>query len=417
MPNDSAATTADAIDLSDLRTRTIQQAKSELPYPAEEPTLSDPNGLYGKAKNFAGSVDKTLSEKVFRPFRQGLNNMGSDLQEAAETGHTQSGGQLTGPARALAGAAGTALKWVPVGESLGDTAAMSVVPSELGPEAKAFSSELQAAERLGPNLTGLRTRSVKPSLPSIYTVEGAQPLADQLGAKIVGSVTKKESERIPNIYGSTKPRDLDLRIDGEYRTDEIVLKMRNEGFEPIGSSVVSPAEAKASGKSFGGPGWKRVEHFENSDRHRVDIWHDSPGPAKTSPTGPEVSPTKVRERQLNLKHLGINLTKMDPADAKNWVGYSRQPTLKIYRGVSDPSHIIEAGDFVTTSKESAHYYGPHIQELDVPASNLRYVRGHINGDPKRVGTGGQIELIYAPSAKLDGLRVREVRNAIPDSND
>jgi len=36
------------------------------------------------------------------------------------------------------------------------------------------------------------------------------------------------------------------------------------------------------------------------------------------------------------------------------------------------------------------------QEMEVPASDLRYVRGHKDGDPKLLDQGGQTELIYAP---------------------
>jgi hypothetical protein len=109
---------------------------------------------------------------------------------------------------------------------------------------------------------------------SILKPEGAQPLADKLGAKVVGSVAKKESERTPNAYGSTKPRDLDLRIEGEYKPDEILPKLKAEGFEPRGSSLVSPEEAKKSGKRYGKPGWKRAEHFENAAGEKLDVWHD-----------------------------------------------------------------------------------------------------------------------------------------------
>ncbi len=105
----------------------------------------------------------------------------------------------------------------------------------------------------------------------LYTPEGAQPLADKLGAKIVGSVAKKGASR-----------DLDLRIEGDYQADEITSKMKEAGFEPRGSTVVSPKEAQASGKPYGKPGWKRAEHFENAAGHKVDIFHDEPEAAKKS---------------------------------------------------------------------------------------------------------------------------------------
>jgi hypothetical protein len=575
MPNDTATSSPESggLDLSGLRVRAIQQAQSGLAstiQPDVSAPFKTPDLIPQSVKNAAGKVDAAISDKVLKPFRQGLNNMGEDLTQAAETGHTKTGGQLTGPAKALAGAAGTALKWVPVGENLKETAAMSIVPPELGPEGKAFSKELQAGEWAPHNLnaehnipsedgyayhatnegrareisesggmqthkpsygtdqevwpdgskekriyftpkassawqfapeegkpvllrvkkdklkaegtgdlysqnpihhkhveilgddkewhrisdlttpkaetkpavdlSGLRVREVSPAkevapkveqvthepvgihaddvprrsnvpdvdweeqdlqdsakkvtaetiakdygpkrkgakfsvyqshipmedLPSakiveeedpefagsdwrenyqgltrnttppikvrvtpkgeteildgnhraqlwseadrthapawvidergkgienlseaereeraqdIYRIEGAQPLADKLGAKVVGSVAKR----------GENPGDLDLRIDGDYDHAATVEKLKDEGFEPRGSSVVSPKEAKASGKPYGGPGWKRAEHFEDADGRKLDVWHDEPTPAK------EVKPSKVSE--------------------------------------------------------------------------------------------------------------------------
>src|SRR2546430_10257601 len=44
-----------------------------------------------------------------------------ELQQAAESGHTKSGGALTQPTRALVGGAGAALRIVPVGKNLKET--------------------------------------------------------------------------------------------------------------------------------------------------------------------------------------------------------------------------------------------------------------------------------------------------------
>src|SRR5256885_971295 len=89
------------------------------------------------------------------------DSSGVDL---AESGHTGSGGALTQPTRALAEGAGAALRMVPVGKDVKETALMSVVPPELGPEGKALSKEIKAgesvAEKAAPNLEGLRTREV-----------------------------------------------------------------------------------------------------------------------------------------------------------------------------------------------------------------------------------------------------------------
>jgi len=105
--------------------------------------------------------------------------------------------------------------------------------------------------------------------PHLYTPAGAQGLADKLGAKVVGSVAKAPKS-------GKFPGDLDLRIEGAYKADEVTSKMKEAGFEPRGSTAVSPKEAEASGKPYGKPGWKRAEHFENSAGEKIDVWHDEP---------------------------------------------------------------------------------------------------------------------------------------------
>src|SRR2546430_63074 len=91
-----------------------------------------------------------------------------ELQQAAESGHTKSGGALTQPTRALVGGAGAALRIVPVGKNLKETIQAAIVPPEF-PEGKALSKEIkageQAAEKAAPNLEGLRVRKVEPQAP------------------------------------------------------------------------------------------------------------------------------------------------------------------------------------------------------------------------------------------------------------
>src|SRR6266436_5086981 len=118
---------------------------------------------YGHAKQFLQKHEGKLSEKYLAPFRSGLDNMASDLQRAAETGRTASGGQLNPVTRGLVGAAGAGLRMVPVGKDVRETAAMAVVPPELGPEGKALAREIKAGERVAPNLEGLRTREISPA--------------------------------------------------------------------------------------------------------------------------------------------------------------------------------------------------------------------------------------------------------------
>src|SRR5437660_607753 len=101
-------------DVAGLRVRTLQQAKSELPPGKitppweEEPELKlRPATKFGQAyeqlQQFLATHEKNVSEKYLAPFRQGLDNMAEDLEGAAATGHTQSGGRLNPVTRALAG--------------------------------------------------------------------------------------------------------------------------------------------------------------------------------------------------------------------------------------------------------------------------------------------------------------------------
>ncbi len=99
---------------------------------------------YGHAKRMIAEHEQHLSEKTLAPFRTGLDRMAEDLGSAASSGHTKSGGQLNPVTRGLVGAASAALRMVPVGKDVRETAAMSVVPPELGPEAKALSKEIKA---------------------------------------------------------------------------------------------------------------------------------------------------------------------------------------------------------------------------------------------------------------------------------
>ena len=149
--------TVGGIDLSGLRFRTTQQAKSELPQPTitppwqEEPRLeSAPTSKLGKAyadgKQLLQKYGQHFSEKVLAPFREGLDRIGDQLQQAGESGHTPAGGALTGPTRALVSGVGTLLKQVPVGRNVKETALMSLTPPEF-PEGKALSRELKAGER------------------------------------------------------------------------------------------------------------------------------------------------------------------------------------------------------------------------------------------------------------------------------
>lgn len=673
------------LDEGDLQARTLQQAKSELPQPdisrpwEDEPTLNlPPTTKLGKAyvglKNWLGEHEQHVSEKYLAPFREGLNRMGDDLQQAAASGHTKSGGALTPTTRLLVGGVGTLLHQVPVGSNVSETVQALATPPELGPEGKALSKELKATKSAAVTETGWLTKDgrFEPLRTGeghydaanrlgldVKTREGAQPTYDALDAghirvyrhqKANGSHFEAESinEQSKNtiskaLKDSSFPQGHAVQL--EFHKPKYTLKefespeQAREWLENLGSRTESaPDFSKIPGhqeitpppkpsiakelppqprlpntgthaaiktddgsiyfddapekqrshimlaKDLGIPpervvsgGWLTDGHYEGSARSDAGKWgeqaraqarvadkraassqtpstetlyHGSPDVSKIGsslrpgkkggyfgdgiylsrdpkvaqrftkleamnptlepnadgsftdintgkripagkpgvlnvslkgarlksitieemdaqvekfrqPNGvinldaarnaiankyakqgydgfdvpasknfnePQVlifpgsaeklsiaektaakelpTPTtrtpeaKARERQSNLKHMGIGLTEMNPEDAKNWVGYTgKEKTLKVYRGVDDPSHSIESGDFVTTSKESAQNYGKHVQEMEVSPEELRYVRGHKDGDPKLLDIGGTTELIYAPKTR------------------
>jgi len=120
------------------------QAKAALPKPeymapAEGVVEETPLGkAYKAATDWLGEHEKNLDEKYLTPFRAGLDSMAADLQQAGESGHTKSGGQLTEPARALAEGTGAALKMVPVGKNVKDTALMAATDLPKLPEGHIF---------------------------------------------------------------------------------------------------------------------------------------------------------------------------------------------------------------------------------------------------------------------------------------
>jgi hypothetical protein len=118
---------------ADLSAQTNQQAKAELPKPqymAPAEDLMQGTKLqkaYDAAKDWLGEHEQHLSDKYLAPFRTGLDNMAADLKDAAATGHTKSGGQMTPVTRALAEGAGSLLEQVPVGKNVKETAGMAAL--------------------------------------------------------------------------------------------------------------------------------------------------------------------------------------------------------------------------------------------------------------------------------------------------
>jgi hypothetical protein len=421
---------------------------------------------YGHAKRF----EKNLSEKVLQPFREGADRIGDELQEAGETGHTRSGGQLTGPTRALVGTVGELMKQVPVGRDVKSTVQALAVPPELGPEGKINLEgiehvEISPAPKPGakaPNLEGIEHVEVSPApgkrtakplppqprlpdtgthaaiktddgsiyfdnapekqrthimlaqdlglppervvsggwlsdghyeasarsdagkwgeqarakaavsekrtakaadsqseQPSIFTPEGAKPLADKLGAKVVGSVATGKTS--PDPYGINRgPKDLDLRIEGAYDSEKTEAAMREQGFEPSGSSVVSPEEVKKSGKDYGGPGWKRIEHFQDQSGKRVDIFHDEPQAnqkslSKALPKNPSAHQKLFDEATAAL---GSETKKTAARTTLNASGESAASQEAINRAASEKAQGVKRFRIDSRSGKETPLFGP-----------------------------------------------------------
>lgn len=129
---------------------------------------------YGHLKSWLGKHEGQISEKYLAPIREHLDRMGNDLVQAGETGHTKTGGQLTPVTRLLTLGTGELLKQVPIGANVKETLAANIVPPEFGPEGKALSEELRAAEKVEQPITVPRKRPNAPDLSDLRIVK-AEP--------------------------------------------------------------------------------------------------------------------------------------------------------------------------------------------------------------------------------------------------
>jgi hypothetical protein len=264
-PGTSAPTdTPPPINLEGLRVRTIQQAQSELPQPKitspweEEPKLPSSDRLskaYDAAKSWLGEHEQHLSEKYLAPFRTGIDRISEDLQQAGESGHTQTGGRLTEPTRALVSGVGSLLKQVPVGRNVKETALALATPPELGPEGKALNAGEKAVQKVESkiNLEGLRVREV-PEAPDlsglrIREVESAR-VAKELPAQ----------PKLPDT-GTHAALKTD---DGSIYFDDAPEKQRTHIM--LAKDLGIPPERVASG------GWLKDGEYEGSARSDAGKW-------------------------------------------------------------------------------------------------------------------------------------------------
>jgi len=181
---------------------------------------------YGKMKNFLGEHEQHLSEKVLKPFRQGLDNMADDLEEAAGTGHTRTGGELTPVTRLLAGGVGRALRFVPIGSNVKETAAALVVPPEMGPEGKALSKKINAAQKAEP-VYAYRTRDVgEQGIPADSRSHAHATMSEEEAksySESRGKVQGKPQETVRFRLDKVKPEDYERKA-GPGGSDWIKLK-------------------------------------------------------------------------------------------------------------------------------------------------------------------------------------------------
>jgi hypothetical protein len=241
---------------------TLQQAKTELPQPElakpweQEPRLDVPpttrlGKAYNSAKAWLGEHEQHLSDRVLKPFREGLDRMGEDLQQAAGTGHTKTGGQLTTPTRLLLGGVGTLLKQVPVGRNVSETVQAMATPPELGPEGKALSRELKATEKVGETTEKLNFSKI-PGHVELSAPQAATPNA-----------TAKELPPQPRLP-DTGTHAAIKTDDGSIYFDDAPEKQRTHIM--LAKDLGIPAERVVSG------GWLKDGEYEGSERSDAGRW-------------------------------------------------------------------------------------------------------------------------------------------------
>jgi len=226
-----------------LTKQQIEQSRAQLPQPQRDdstpfeitlPGVNDavknsPLGkAYGAATSWLGEHEKHLSEKYLAPFRAGLDNMASDLQQAGEAGHTASGGQLTSLSRALVEEAGTMLRFVPVGKNVKETAAaLAPMPGGLGK--LDFSSIPTHTTVAAAETQGIRSAIEKPDFTSIEShIEHTGGLKtstslDNPASPLRSMVKDEEAEARIGRRLNRKPGI------GEPKSDALVLKDSKDG--------------------------------------------------------------------------------------------------------------------------------------------------------------------------------------------
>jgi len=92
----------------------------------------------------------------------------------------------------------------------------------------------------------------------------ASKIAKDIGGRVVGSASREGG----------KPRDIDILLK-ESQIPQAIDKLKNQGYENYGNQLVSPEEARASGKSFTG-NWSRLWRMKKGN-DKIDLWHSDEG--------------------------------------------------------------------------------------------------------------------------------------------
>lgn len=177
---------------------------------------------YGKMKNWLSTHEEHFSDKVLKPFREGLDRMGDDLVEKGLDTHIP-----------LLAATGAAMKAVPVGKNVKETAAALMVPPEVGKE-----------NVLGKALDKISTEH-PPTVAHIAASETEPAMAvlnDATGKKIGQAkwTTQGDEAHLNGIYVDTKGKG-----HGKMLLEEVANKAKESGAKGLTVGKVNSASVDA----------------------------------------------------------------------------------------------------------------------------------------------------------------------------
>lgn len=179
---------------------------------------------YGKMKNWLSTHEQHFSDKVLKPFREGLDRMGDDLVEKGLDTHIP-----------LLAATGAAMKAVPVGKDVKETAAALVAPPELGEEG-VLSKELnKLSSEIHPTVEHIAASETEPAKAI---------LSDATGKKIgQAKWTKQGDEAHLNAIAVDTPHV----GHGKILLDEVANKAKESGAKGLTVGKVNSATPDAIG--------------------------------------------------------------------------------------------------------------------------------------------------------------------------